>query len=295
VAIDGDYMVVGSPWEPEKYLYGALHIFKFNGTSWELQNSFNLDEQTENDRFGFMVDISGDYAIANAVYWDDTNITDCGAAWVFKRNGDTWEIQQQLLASNREKEDNCTSVVIEGNYAMLGFYAEDTKALHAGAVYVFKKTPFGWEETQKLMASDGVGSAFFGRSMAMDSDYVLIGTDNHDQGKGTEDSRLSDITLLFMMKRAHAQGISFTPEAIVQLNPDIRGTLHETKSDAKLPLEPRKIEVLAQSPDQKEPAPSQFPPKIHHTVFERMEIIDLNYNPVNINQLGGNYMIIDLD
>ncbi len=114
-------------------------------------------------------------------------------------------------------------------------------------------------------------------------------------GGGAADSRLSDITLSFMMNRAKEHGINFLPGAADTLNPDIRGNLNKTKLDEKLPSKPRKIQVLTQSPGQKEPAPSEFLPKIHHTVFERMEMAELNYNPVNINQLRDRYMIVNVN
>ena len=114
-------------------------------------------------------------------------------------------------------------------------------------------------------------------------------------GGGAADPRLSDITLRFMINRAKEQDVDFVQTAEEQLKPDIRGTLNETKLDKIVPLESRTIEVLTKRPGQKEPAPSPSPPKIHHTVFERMKIEELNYNPENVNQLGGNYMIINLN
>jgi hypothetical protein len=130
VEVDGDYMVVGAPWEPADYLYGAVYIYKFNGTTWELQNDFTLDEQTQDDNFGEMVDISGDYAIASAYYWDDTNLANCGSAWIFKRSGDTWKMMsQQLLTSDRSEADYCSAVAIEGDMAFFGSLGNDNHAL----------------------------------------------------------------------------------------------------------------------------------------------------------------------
>ena len=72
------------------------------------------------DEFGFSIAVSGDVAIVGAPYADlPPNITDAGAAYIFRFDGSEW-------------------VAIEGDVAIVGTPGDDTAASEAGAAYVFR-------------------------------------------------------------------------------------------------------------------------------------------------------------
>lgn len=55
-----------------------------------------------------------------------------------------------------------------------------------GAVYIFKETGKGWIQAQKLTANDGAPSDFFGSSIALDGDRLVIGAyGDQDAGPNT--------------------------------------------------------------------------------------------------------------
>ena len=98
VAISGDYAIVGAYGVAGGVGTGAAYIFEKDPvTGWpenETQKLLASDGQPD-DRFGWSVGISGDYAIVGAFWDDNSGGNDAGAAYIFNRNcvdnlGDPW-------------------------------------------------------------------------------------------------------------------------------------------------------------------------------------------------------------
>jgi FG-GAP repeat protein len=64
------------------------------------------------------------------------------------------------------------AVAVAGNTAFVGAPRQDNDT---GAVYVFERTPDGWVEVQKLVASDATENLFFGFSLATMGNHLLVG------------------------------------------------------------------------------------------------------------------------
>ncbi|MCK4529910.1 MAG: choice-of-anchor D domain-containing protein, partial [Candidatus Marinimicrobia bacterium] len=145
------------------------------------------------DYFGYSVAISDNFAIVGA-YWEDHNVsgTDslskAGAAYIFIRSGDTWVQQQKLVASDRAVDDLFgMNVAISGNYAIIGAYQEDEDAsgantlINAGAAYIFYNNGSVWSQQQKLVAFDRSPHKFFGNSVAISGNYVIVGAEREEK------------------------------------------------------------------------------------------------------------------
>jgi len=63
-----------------------------------------------------------------------------------------------------------------GDYALIGASDENSDR---GAAYVFKRSGSSWTQQQKLTASDGGSSEFFGNSVSITEDYALVGAPNN--------------------------------------------------------------------------------------------------------------------
>ena len=142
VAIDGNYAIVGAIREDTRGVdAGAAYTFyRYQGgtNNWGEQAKITASDGQAADYFGYSVDIDGDYAIVGA-YKEDDKGTNAGSAYVFSRSGTSWTEQQKLLASDGEVDDWFGySVSIDGDYAIVGAYAEDDKGSNAGAAYFFE-------------------------------------------------------------------------------------------------------------------------------------------------------------
>ena len=65
---------------------------------------------------------------------------------------------------------------------MVGAPGDDDTILDSGAVYVFTRTDDGWIESQKLKASDGASNDYFGTSVSMSGDTIVVGASLDDDG-----------------------------------------------------------------------------------------------------------------
>jgi hypothetical protein len=138
VAISGDYAIVGSQQEDAGGTNaGAAYIFKRDGTSWTEQTKIQASDPGVDDRFGYSVAISGDYAIVGA-HQEDTGAADAGAAYIFKRDGTSWTEQAKIQASDKAGSDQFGfSVAISGDYTVVGALYEDTGDTNAGGAYIY--------------------------------------------------------------------------------------------------------------------------------------------------------------
>ena len=133
------------------------------------QQQLTASDGAASDKFGASVAVSGDTAIVGATSAN----SDKGAAYVFVRSGTTWTQQAQLTASDGAASDNLgVSVAISGNTAVVGATGHNSSR---GAAYVFVRSGTSWSEQQKLTASTAQANDFFGSSVAIDGDTVVVG------------------------------------------------------------------------------------------------------------------------
>ena len=140
-------------------------------------------------RFGASVSIDGDTALVGATGGSDPGGSP-GAAYVWTRSGATWSEQQKLTADDGAPVDIFGfSAAVSGDTAVIGAPRHDIGGdIDRGAAYVFVRSGATWSQQQKLTANDGAGGDWFGYSVAVDGDTVLVGartadvSGNADQG-----------------------------------------------------------------------------------------------------------------
>ena len=130
---------------------------------------------TQNDAAGFAVALSGDIAVMGAYGQNDAQ----GAAYVRERNAggtDVWGEVKKLTASDGAEFDEFgVSVAAAGDVVVVG--ANGQNAMQ-GAAYVYVRNAGGsnaWSEVKKLVASDGVAGDYFGVSVAVRDNVVVVG------------------------------------------------------------------------------------------------------------------------
>ncbi len=143
------------------------------------------------DSFGYSVAASGDTVVVGA-YDDDDNGSNSGSAYIFRRNqsgGDAWDQVAKLTASDGAADDAFGySVAISGDTIVVGAYQDDDNGSDSGSAYVFGRNQGGadaWGQVAKLLASDGADNDYFGRSVAISGDTVVVGA-NQDDDNGSD-------------------------------------------------------------------------------------------------------------
>jgi len=90
---------------------------------------------------------------------------------------------QIISANDAEPDDNFGySVAIENNIIVIGAHREDTGGSETGAAYIFEKSGEAWIEIQKIQASDKEATDYFGHSVAINNDTIVVGAYGEDTG-----------------------------------------------------------------------------------------------------------------
>lgn len=148
------------------------------------------EDRDVEDRFGWSVDIDGDFAVVGA-YADDFGAPNpnMGSAYIFQKVGTEWVQIQKIFSSDQDDYDRFGwSVAIDGDYIIVGAYAEDHNLVDAdpmtsaGSAYIFERNEEGvWEQVQKIIAGDRIAGDEFGWSVAIHGTTAVVGAHIDDR------------------------------------------------------------------------------------------------------------------
>lgn len=189
VAIDGDRIVVGAPFEDSgasgvngdgtddgSASAGAAYVFVRDGDTWSQEAYLKASNTGAGDAFGTSVSISGDTVVVGARFEDSdasgvggdgssNAANNSGAAYVFVRDGSSWSQEAYLKASNTDPGDRFgTAVSVWDDLVVVGAPSEDSgssgvngdesdNSTSAGAAYVFRRSGSAWSQEAYLKAS----------------------------------------------------------------------------------------------------------------------------------------------
>ncbi len=207
IVFDGNTIVVGAPFDDSKK--GAAYLFVEPGDGWDNQSGTGTVDLTDpakltapnasvEDEFGNSVAVDGNTVVVGA-YSDDSTDTDgstvanSGSAYVFTKPGNAWvstSTAATLTASDAAAGDEFgSSVAVDGNTVVVGASGDDGDALFTGSAFVFvKPSSGGWVSTStaaKLTAETRGDDDYFGRSVAIDGDTIVVGADGQDTNTGS--------------------------------------------------------------------------------------------------------------
>ncbi|MGH9840655.1 MAG: FG-GAP repeat protein, partial [Blastocatellia bacterium] len=181
VALSGDTAVVGATGKDFAGAdQGAAYVFSRSGVAWaQRPRLFAIDGEAD-DKFGAPVAISGDTVLAGASFDDIGANANQGSAQVFVICQGLAE-QQRLTANLGSAGDAFGySVAISGDTAVIGALYNDLGGnADQGTAYVFVRNGATWTQQQKLTDANGVAYDYFGASVAIGGDTVVIGADGN--------------------------------------------------------------------------------------------------------------------
>ena len=96
---------------------------------------------------------------------------------------------QKLLAADAFNEDFFGwAVAVDGDTAVIGARGDDDGGNFSGSAYVFGREGGTWTQEAKLVAADDASFDFFGWSVAVDGDTVVVGSMLDDDGGSSSGS-----------------------------------------------------------------------------------------------------------
>ena len=203
------FAVVSSVFDDEvNFDSGAVYVYRRNKTGWDAPVKLTASDAQLGDRMGYSVaaDVSGERIIAGAPFVD-AGASNVGAAYVFRRTGNSW-IQEAKLSADVSFADARLgwSVSIDGSRALAGAIRDSEIDVRAGAAIAFVRYATTiWSQDQKLFAVNAAMDKQFGASVALRGDHAIVGS-ILDTVAGNASGSVSIL---------HHDGVQWQPQALV--------------------------------------------------------------------------------
>ena len=203
VAIGREWLVVGAPnhsynagGQGFKEKVGSVFFYKYSEVTekWGIVNGniYNenvklmpggwtgLGKQNANAQFGFSVDMdaSSNWCIIGI---PQTNAGYEGMAHIYENVSGTWTYRKQIDSSDGASGDSFGYSVTINDGGTFAFVGANNHNSAKGAVYVFKKNhpnAGDWGEYQKIVSLDERINSYFGNSVSVHGNTLLIGSPN---------------------------------------------------------------------------------------------------------------------
>jgi|JI10StandDraft_1071094.scaffolds.fasta_scaffold19522_2 hypothetical protein len=176
VALEGDVLVIGTPFDFETSTgsgealgAGAAYVFERQAGVWQQTAYLKPAVVNPDDEFGISVDVSGGTVVVGAPGEDIPGVSGAnpGAAHVFVKGMSTWSLQAHLQSSaSPSVEGFGTSVSVSGDTLAVGSFV--------GPTDILLRTGSTWS-LQTALPPSGTGSLFFGATVDLNGDRLLVG------------------------------------------------------------------------------------------------------------------------
>ncbi|MBN1512537.1 MAG: FG-GAP repeat protein [Phycisphaerae bacterium] len=175
VALSGNTLVIGASGASAGAVAycGAACVFVRSAGIWSPQQKLTASDAAAHDEFGVAVALDGDTIVIGARADDAPGAADSGSAYVFERSVSTWTEAAKLTGSNPRTGDRFGSAVaIDSETLVVGAMMQGTD--DTGAAYVYGRIGTVWTYQSTLRCPDPAAYDFFGASVAIDRDTIIV-------------------------------------------------------------------------------------------------------------------------
>lgn len=189
VALDGDRLVVGAPFEDSGSTNlsdnsagdaGAAYVYRHEAGGWVFEQYLKSPRPQAAGFFGWSVAIAGDtIAIGGfneAFQAGATALTASGQVHVFRRSGTTWTLEATLGPDETFGAGDALgyAVALHGDVIVAGAPSGNSTVGGAGAARIYRRAGARWTFEQQLVASDAKLNDFFGGAVALEGDTAVV-------------------------------------------------------------------------------------------------------------------------
>ncbi len=181
VAFSGSQLLVGAPGNSVGGEdRGAVYVFEQTELGWSEVQRLGPSDLANDDNFGSRISTDGGVAVVSSRL-AFCNV-ECGAAYVFRRNGQVWTEEQKLEPSELSGlESFGDSTSIQGSRIAVGQWSLPCDAGKVcGGVHIFEYDGTDWVETEILRDEIQAATDFFGRAVALSGDELIVGHSGAD-------------------------------------------------------------------------------------------------------------------
>ncbi len=180
VSLDSTTILVG---QEEDGSTGSALIYTREPDGWEFKQEFVYENPNTYDKFGVSVALYDDISLVGAS-GDDDIASSAGAGYIFKKDGEWIEISKITYTDADNSDFLGFSVDLDANNGIVGAYNSGTPEYpNTGAAFIINEKDNKWDIKAVLTPLDGMNYGRFGRSVAIDGDYAIVGCPkDNDQG-----------------------------------------------------------------------------------------------------------------
>ncbi len=170
IARDGNRIVIGAR--------SAAYIFERGAQGWQQIAKLVPQHFTARDNFAVSVAIAGDMVVAGA----PGATTNTGAAYVFRRAGNTWTEEAKLSSTDPKEQMSFGGAVTikDGDVLVSEVNANE----RTGGVHVFRKEAEQWKALTKLVPANAQKNDRFGGPIVVTGDRIYITATGFLQNSG---------------------------------------------------------------------------------------------------------------
>ncbi len=163
---------------------GAAYVFVRSPSGWVESQKLHGSDSVAGDEFGATGALAGDVLVIGAHHDDDLG-SSSGSVYVFERQPAGWVQTDKLMPLDGAAGDEfAESVAIDGDTLAVGAWLESHGGIKSGAAYVFQRMGGVFQETAKLVPSDGQSGDGFGETIAISGSTVLVCSEEHAAQRG---------------------------------------------------------------------------------------------------------------
>ncbi|HEX7184032.1 MAG TPA: FG-GAP repeat protein [Thermoanaerobaculia bacterium] len=116
---------------------GAAYVFVREDGAWTEQAKLTAPDAETSDQFGSDVAVSGD-TVAIGAWREDARGDASGSAYLFRRQGEDWNLFSKLTASDTQAHDQFGfALALEGDTLVVGAFGASEQQFDSGSAYVF--------------------------------------------------------------------------------------------------------------------------------------------------------------
>lgn len=232
---------------------GAVYLYRRSGTNWTQEAYLKAVNATAGDQYGYDVAVYGDTVVVSAINEDSTQTTitngataddsnianDTGAVYVYRKTAGVWGQEAFIKAGNAEVSDQFGfKLAIDQDTIAVGVPADDSNqgsitngtGSHSylnpwyssyGSVFIYRRTGVTWVQEAYIKASDTYYSDYFGHSISLQDNTLVVGAFGEDSSSTTVqygtnaagDTSYSNSGAVYVFNRT---GVTWAQEAYIK-------------------------------------------------------------------------------
>jgi FG-GAP repeat len=184
LAISGEWLAVGNPTDSPlgAWLAGSVSMYRREAGMWVFKAKLTGSDNQSFAQFGGAVAMAGDTLIVGAANYSILPSGHLnGAVYIFSLQGVNW-LQTTKLIPSQTIDDSMFGYSLSVDGTRLAVGALSQNSLIAESVFVFDHSNGQWVESARLQASDGSPGDYFGYSITLQSDVLIVGSPKHATG-----------------------------------------------------------------------------------------------------------------